>query len=170
MDPHVWLTPLNAQKIVEFMTHKLIELDPQNAFSYKKNGALLTSKLKHLHQELSQKLQSLKNYPFLVFHDGYQYFEKAYDLKGLGALTLDPEIPLSIQRLKSLEAQIKHQGVKCIFGETQFYPSVIKTLAQSTHIKIGNLDPFGTNFVPDETLYFKMMLQLADNFLTCLRD
>ncbi len=170
MDPHVWLTPLNAQKIVEFITYKLTELDPQNASLYKANGALLISKLKHLHQELTQKLRPLQNYPFLVFHDGYQYFEKAYNLRGLGALTLDPEIPLSIQRLKSLEAQIKDQDVKCIFGETQFYPSVIKTLAQSTHIKTGKLDPFGTNFVPDETLYFKMMIQLANTFLTCLKD
>ena len=170
MDPHLWLTPINAQKIVEIVADKLSQLDPQNASYYKKNATVLISKLALLHQELTEKLTPVKNYPFLVYHDGYQYFEKAYQLTGLGALTLDPEIPISVQRLKTLEAQIKLKNVRCIFGETQFYPPLIKTLSDATRIKTGKLDPFGTIFPPDDTLYFKMMHQLADTFIVCLKS
>ncbi|AIL12394.1 hypothetical protein IM40_00860 [Candidatus Paracaedimonas acanthamoebae] len=169
MDPHLWLTPLNAQKIVEVIADKLSQHDPQNASTYKKNATFLISKLAHLHQALTEKLTPVQNYPFLVYHDGYQYFEKAYNLSGLGALILDPEIPISVQRLKILEEQIKLKNVRCIFGETQFYPALIKTLADATRIKTGNLDPFGTTFPLDEALYFKMMHQLADTFIICLK-
>src|SRR5690606_11850613 len=101
--------------------------------------------------------------------DGYQYFENAYNLEGLGALTLDPEIPISVKRLETLAKHIKLNNVRCIFGETQFYPPLIKTLADATGIKTGKLDPFGTTFIPDETLYFKMMHQLADTLIVCLK-
>lgn len=169
MDPHLWLTPLNAQKIVVIIADKLSELDPQNKATYQKNATFLISKLAYLHQALTEKLTPVKNYPFLVYHDGYQYFEKAYNLAGLGSLTLDPEIPISVQRLKTLEAQIKLKNVRCIFGETQFYPALIQTLADATKIKTGKLDPFGTTFSLDDTLYFKMMHDLADTFTACLK-
>jgi zinc transport system substrate-binding protein len=169
VDPHLWLTPINAQKIVEVIADKLSQLDPHNTSRYKKNAAILISKLTYLHQELTQKLAPVKNRPFLVYHDGYQYFEKAYNLEGLGALTVDPEIPISVKRLETLAKHIKLNNVRCIFGETQFYPPLIKTLADATAIKTGKLDPFGTTFNPDETLYFKMMHQLADTFIACLK-
>lgn len=170
IDPHLWLTPINAQKIVAIVASQLSLLDPDNAISYQKNAALLSEKLQHLHQELTKKLSPISQHTFLVYHDGYQYFEKAYNLSGLGALTLDPEIPISAQRLHALEDLIKLKNVRCIFGETQFYPALIKRLAETLKIKTGTLDPFGTILKPDETLYFKMMHQLADTFLECLKD
>jgi len=170
IDPHLWLTPVNAQKITKVIAEELSRLDPKNSSTYKQNAVFLISKLAQLHQTLTQQLIPVKNLPFLVYHDGYQYFERAYNLAGLGALTLDPEIPISLQRLKILEAQIKLKNVRCIFGETQFYPPLIKTLADATKINTGKLDPFGTSFPLDEMLYFKMMHQLADTFITCLKE
>lgn len=169
IDPHLWLTPINAQKIVAIVANHLSLLDPHNATYYQKNATTLIERLAHLHQELTQKLSSVSRYSFLVYHDGYQYFEKAYNLSGLGALTLDPEIPISAQRLNALETLIKLKNVRCIFGETQFYPALIKRLADTLKIKTGTLDPFGTTLKPDETLYFKMMHQLADTFIECLK-
>ncbi len=37
MDPHVWLSPVLAQKEVQTITEALIEADPENKETYKKN-------------------------------------------------------------------------------------------------------------------------------------
>ena len=44
---------------------------------------------------IKSQLEPIKGKSFIVFHDAYQYFEKAYGLNTLGSILLDPELPPS---------------------------------------------------------------------------
>ena len=94
-DPHVWLSIDNAKIIANQMAQRLMASDPQHATIYQKNLNQLLARLTKLQKDLSQQLASVKTQPYLVYHDGYQYFEKEFELNGVGTVVINPQLPLS---------------------------------------------------------------------------
>ena len=76
IDNHIWLNPQNAQVMVQAIAQTLAQLDPEHAQHYQRNSNQLIKQLTELDQALQQQLAPVSNKAFLVFHDGYQYFEE----------------------------------------------------------------------------------------------
>ncbi len=106
-----------------------------------------------------------------MFHDGYQYFEKAYRLKFAGALTLNPEQPLSPKNIQKIRNILQTQKVHCIFTEPEFitpaFDKMLNSLTDEGAINIGTLDPLG-NMMEDYSYQAHLTL-LADNAVQCLQ-
>lgn len=169
-DAHIWLDIDNAKIIAAAIADALQAVDPKNAAVYKANQTTLIKKLDHLHQALKARLAFSGNLPFMVFHDGYQYFEKAYNLKDIGSISLDPELQISAKRLNDIYDTIKQKNVRCLFAEVQFQTNLIERLAKKMKIKIGVLDPYGANLKgKPEDMYFTLMQNLASQFAGCLK-
>lgn len=167
-DLHVWLDPKNAEVIVKQIAKQLATLDPDNAQHYQKNRDQLIEQLQKLADTIQKDLTTIKKAPFLVFHDAYQYFEKHFQLNGVGALSVSPAHSPSVQRIHSLREKIKSLNVRCIFSEPQFPSRLIQTLIEDNQARKGSLDPLGMKFSPGQEAYFQLMLQLANNMKTCL--
>jgi zinc transport system substrate-binding protein len=169
-DPHIWMDISNAKTIVTAIVKELCTIDPQNAQTYQANQHALLEKLDQLDHNIQSSLKPFQQKAFMVFHDGYQYFEKAYDLQGLGAITLDPELQVSAKRLSNTQKLIQQRGVKCLFAEVQFQSPLVERLAQTMNLNLGTLDPYGAN-VKDapEDLYFTLMKRLASDFAEGLK-
>ena len=166
---HVWLDPENTKKIVDFIVKELSFVYPKNHEIYEENGKKYIKKLNKLDDELNASLIGLQNKPFIVFHDAYQYFEKTYSLKAVGSITFRDDIQsVSPKRIKEIKNKINLTGAKCIFREPQYSDRLINTIAEMTDVKIGTLDPLGSNIQNDKELYFTLMRELADNFKKCL--
>ena len=56
IDPHLWLDPWNAIRMVQRISQELTEADPENAGRYQENSKYLQQKLKRLDQHLEQDL------------------------------------------------------------------------------------------------------------------
>ncbi|MED5344316.1 MAG: zinc ABC transporter substrate-binding protein, partial [SAR324 cluster bacterium] len=54
IDPHLWLDPWNAIRMVQRISQELTEVDPENARWYQRNSKFLQHKLKRLDQHLEQ--------------------------------------------------------------------------------------------------------------------
>ncbi|MGA2655671.1 MAG: zinc ABC transporter substrate-binding protein [Gammaproteobacteria bacterium] len=140
-DPHVWLDPIRTEILVSAMAAALINIDPEHKNIYQTNTKKLKSQLAQLNQQLSKDLAPIKNKPFIVFHDAYQYLEQRYQLSAVGAVTLNPEIMPSAKHVSAIQHLIKQKNVVCIFAEPQFKPAIVDTIAKGTGVKEGVLDP-----------------------------
>lgn len=167
-DMHIWLDPGNAAAIVRSVQAALSELDPANAARYADNAAGLDAKIAALDGELADTLAAVKDRPFVVFHDGYQYFEAHYGLNGAGSITLEPELAPGARRMTELRHRIEELGAVCVFSEPQFEPALVETLTEGLGVKTGVLDPLGASLPEGEAAYFTLMHNLADSLVSCL--
>ncbi len=169
LDTHIWLSPHNAQRIVEAVSAQLITLDPQHADQYRQNRDTLLADLQALDTRLQQRLATVQECPFIVFHDAYQYFEQHYGLTPAGSITVDPSQPPGARRLREIRARIVQADAICVFSEPQFQPALVTTLIEGTQARTGVLDPLGTDLSHSSQGYMQLLEQLADNIYTCLK-
>ena len=164
-DPHVWLDPMNAKVIIKEITKQLVQLDSKNSAAYKANSKKALADIDKLTKAIKKDLN--KDLRFVVFHDAYQYFEKRFNIKVLGALTVNTDVMPGAEQLSEIREVIEHEKVNCIFSEPQFNPSIIKSIAKDTKVKTGILDPLGAKLDKGKNLYFDLLNDMASSFKGC---
>lgn len=169
LNPHLWLNPLLAKQVVEQTTTALSEVDPERQVLYRQNAERLQLRLDALDRELKAKLAPVKEVPYLVFHDAYQYFETAYGLRAVGSITIDPERKPGIRRLLEMRQKVKDLKARCVFSEPQFEPKLVATIIEGTGARTAELDPIGAELKPGVESYFQLLNRLADDLLAGLR-
>jgi len=167
-DPHIWLDTGNAKAISENIAEELGALYPANKAVYEKNAKALNESLDKLDSELTTVLAPVKNIPFIVFHDAWQYFEHEQGLSGAGSITLEPEQAPGVKRISAMRSKIKSSGVRCVFAEPQFNNRLVQTVTEGTAAKTGILDPLGADIPAGPALYFTLMRRMGEEFRTCL--
>ena len=169
-DPHLWLDPDNAAAIVTVVEAVLAKIDPGNAATYAANAARLRDDIAALDAELAASLAPVKQTPFAVFHDAYQYFERHFGLNAVGAVTLDPDRPPGARRLAEIRATIGETGARCVFAEPQFRPDLLSIVIEGTDARVAVLDPLGAGLPAGAAAYFALMRGLAASLVECLSD
>ena len=167
-DPHIWLDPHNAVVMVRAIEAALADLDPDHQDRYRDNAAELIARLHTLDAALAERLASIKDKPYIVFHDGYQYFERRYGLAAAGSVTLDPEKKTGARRISEIRRRIDENRIVCVFSEPQFEPALVRVLIENTSVGTGVLDPVGGTLAAGPDAYFQLMNNLADNLYACL--
>ena len=168
-DPHIWLDPLNAQKITQYLIQILSKFDPENSQTYHSNGKKTILRLSDLNIQLETKMSSVSSKPYIVFHDAYQYFEKRYQLNPIASVTVSSGTSTSVGRLIDIRKKIKIKKVLCIFTEPQFSPKLVQTVISGTAVKKGILDPIGTSISPGPEMYFTLLNNISHSISTCFK-
>jgi len=164
-DPHIWLDPMNAKVILNEMVEHLIENDPKNASKYKNNLKKALKDIDKLTMDVMTELnQSISS---IVFHDAYQYFEERFNVKILGAFTVNTDVMPGAEQLAEIREIIEHDKVSCVFSEPQFNPDIIKAVAKDLNIKTGVIDPLGATLNPGKDLYFDLIRNMSASFKGC---
>ena len=169
VDGHLWLDPENAKVIVGAVTKMLSEIDTSHATQYRLNSAALLQQLDQLARELDVALAPVRGVPYLVFHDGYHYFEARFHLNAMGAISVDPEHKPGAKRLSQLTTMVKQSQVRCVFSEPQYPSTVVQSITAGSGVKSGTLDPLGSNLETGPDLYFGLMRGLGANLKNCLQ-
>ncbi|MGI4852251.1 MAG: zinc ABC transporter substrate-binding protein [Janthinobacterium lividum] len=159
-DGHIWLDPDNGIIMAQEIAHQLSIIDPLSKEIYAARFKKFKQNIEKLKSNLQDLLTPYQSQGFLVFHDGYQYFEKVFGLKEGHVMSLIPDVSPSIKHMKDLRKLIKDKNVVILFAETQFSPRLMQVLADETHLKIGLLDPLGFS---DHT-YEELLTNLATSF------
>lgn len=168
LNTHIWLDPANARAIVTATAEALAAKDPADAEAYRTNADRTLQAIDALDAELKATLAPLKDKPFVVFHDAYQYFEARYDLSAIGSITVSPDRRPSAKRLSAIRAKIAGLNAACVFAEPQFEPTLVRTVVEGTKAKTGVLDPEGADLPEGEALYPTLMRNLAASLRGCL--
>ncbi|MDQ7015587.1 MAG: zinc ABC transporter substrate-binding protein [Gammaproteobacteria bacterium] len=170
IDPHLWLDPLNAGRIVQRLVVLLSQRDPRNQERYKANAERVLKQLQALHLEIKLRLAPIQNRPYLVYHDAYQYFERRYALAATGALVLDLSQRAGAKRLRALRKKIQSDDIRCAFFEPQYDARLLNSVVANLPIKVEVLDPLGADLPAGEALYFDLMRRLTTQLASCLSD
>ena len=146
----------------------LSEADPANAGRYRANGKAALARLDSLDEELKAALAPVKDAPFVVFHDAYQYFEAHYGLTAVGSISVSEGRAPGAKRLREVREKIAETGARCVFAEPQFQPALVATVVEGTAARTGVLDPVGADLAEGPEAYAELLRGLAGALNKCL--
>ena len=168
LDLHTWLDPVNAQQKAHRIADTLAEADPSNAALYKRNAYAVSHRLEHLIDEIDAQVAPARDKPFLVFHDGYRYFEERFGLSAIGTAIVSTQRSPGARRIRELRAKVEELGVVCLFDEPYFDQRLVNTLVEGTDVRTGTVDPLGSNLESGPEMYFTLLRNMAASFRNCL--
>jgi len=167
-DGHLWLDPANARIIARNAAEVLGQLDPGNRGRYAANADALVARIDALDASLKATLAPVRDIPFVVFHDAYQYFEKSYALRAVGSITVSAERKPGARRVREIRDTIRSLGARCVFSEPQFSSALLGALLEGTNTRTGTLDPLGAGLPAGPDAYFTLMRSLGSTLAECL--
>lgn len=167
-DEHIWLSPKIANEIAQAVHDKLISIYPDKKDIFDENLNEFTVKLAETEQNIAKKLINVQNSGYFVFHDAYGYFESQFGLKNLGSFTINPAVQPGVQTVYAIKRELKEHQAVCVFREPQFSPAVIEKIVNGTDVRIGELNPLGTDITLSKNAYSQFLLKLTQQLLDCL--
>ncbi|MCX8101004.1 MAG: zinc ABC transporter substrate-binding protein [Geminicoccaceae bacterium] len=169
IDGHLWLDPMNGAVVVKALGELLAERDSERGAIYRARARQEVERLEELDRALASRLAAVKDEPFVVFHDAYQYFERRYGLSAAGSITVSPERQPSAKRLANLRRTIRERGAVCVFAEPQFKAPVVASVVEGTGARTAMLDPVGASpLQPGPGAYRALLKNLAEDLAGCL--
>ncbi|MFU1476522.1 zinc ABC transporter substrate-binding protein [Roseovarius sp. C7] len=124
-DPHGWLDPENARVWLRVIAAELSEKNPENAELYQENLALALAEITAAEGKARALLEPVKDRPFVVSHDAFQYFETAFDVTAAGAIALSDARAPGPKRVAEIRDVLAKRGVVCVLtepGSTRRWP------------------------------------------------
>jgi zinc transport system substrate-binding protein len=167
-DVHIWLSPDNAVKIIKKINKELSLYFPENAETYDKNANQMIKEINQLKVELKKELSGIKDKPYIVFHDAYQYFETSFGLNAAGSVALEGDIASSPKQISIIKDKIVKLKASCVFQEPQFDSKLVKIVVEGTNAQTGTLDPLGVNIKNGENFYLQLLKNMAKSLKDCL--
>lgn len=143
-DPHIWLSPLNAKKMVANICEGLIQVDPDNADFYTQNKRDYMKELDILDEYVHDKLEGFTNRAFMIYHPALIYFANEYNLTQLSVECGGKE-PTPKVILECVEKAKKYK-LHYIFMEPQFATENCEVIADEIEGEIALMDPFAKNY------------------------
>ena len=140
-DPHVWLSPERAIKMVQNITKQLVEAFPDRKEVFEKNANAYIEKLTALHNDYTNAFKDAKQKNFVTQHTAFRYLALDYNLNQVGITGISPEAEPSASRLAELTKYVKENDIKVIYFEENASEKIAKTLADETGVELAVLNP-----------------------------
>jgi len=166
-DPHAWLSPDNARIWLNLIASQLSIVDPENAGTYFANAAAARLEIEALTTEVNSLLEPIRGKKFIVFHDAYQYFEKAFDLSASGAISLGDASKPSPARIAEIQGRIQEESIDCVLSEPQFNKGLVATVVTGSNAKTSVIDPLGVELTPGLDLYSELIRNMTKTLVNC---
>jgi len=168
IDAHLWLDPGNAAAAGRAVAAALTVADPANAAAYAANAEALARETAAQAAAIAGRLAPLAGRPYIVFHDGYQYFERRFGLPATGSIALHDGDAPGTARIAAIRDRVRADDVVCVFAEPEFAPGLVETVIEGTAARTGRLDGLGAALLPGPGLYPALLDALADSYVACL--
>jgi zinc transport system substrate-binding protein len=141
LDPHIWLDPVLAQKIVRNIEKGYIRVSPKDSLYFKKNADTLVSKLEELNKRFIATFDSCRSKTIMYAgHFAFGYFADRYNLKYVSPYSgFSPNAEPSPSKIAELINKIKEDTVSTIFYEELIEPRVAKTISKEANVKMALL-------------------------------
>ena len=141
-DPHYWMDPRRAARMVENIVQGLTAADPDNGDAYRENGekaSLLLSTWDAEARELLAQEGTPEITGLITFHDGFQYFAQTYGLPLLAAIEEEAGSEASAKEINEITALVKEKNIPVIFTEVNGSDATAKAIARETGCAVAQL-------------------------------
>jgi manganese/iron transport system substrate-binding protein len=138
VNPHLWLNVAYTIKYVERIRDALVSLDPTRADAIQASAAAYVTRLEALDSWARDQIAAIpsKDRVIVSFHEAFPYFAEAYDLTIVGTIVDAPGQDPSAGEIAALVNAIKASGAKAVFGEDQFSPELVQTVAEEAGVVV----------------------------------
>ena len=167
-DRHVWLDPVNAGLMALVIARELSEVDRANATKYHANADAVITGLDELSAKLDTELAPVRDKPFIVFQDVYQYFEKRFGLNAVGSAVVSASRSPGVRRVRELRRKVRDLKVACVFAGPRYDPRFVRLITEGTKARAGVVDPAGLTIKAGPGMYSALMRDMAESFKKCL--
>lgn len=140
VDPHIWLSPVNAKAMARNICGGLSQKYPEYAETFDTNLEALLSALDALQAYGEDTLAALSCRELITFHDGFAYFAVAFDLTILEAIEEESGSEASARELIHLIEEVEHHRLPAIFTEKSGSVSAAAVIARETGANVYALD------------------------------
>ncbi len=164
-DPHLWLDPKNSALFLDAIAQALVKIDPDNAETYLGNAVEAKLDLTEALLEVKDKLINLTDTRFIFNHDSMQYFESAFRIKSLGALSTTDALKVGARTVAELQADLEFAPVICLAIDQS--ESSRSATALFPDLAVITLDPMGQDLDPKASYPASLFLGLAESFASC---
>lgn len=168
INPHIWLDPFNAQIMLGVIADHLGKADPVNARAYQANADAMRQTFAQLQIDIARQLAPFAESEFLVLHDAHIYFERRFGMRAHAAITTEPDVMPTAAKIKKLRHDLESHPIDCIFGEPFLGQKAVRLIAEGSDIRIGQLDPLGSQLPAGASLYADLLKSYAAAFKACL--
>ncbi|GAA6189009.1 zinc ABC transporter substrate-binding protein [Litorivita sp. NS0012-18] len=166
-DPHVWLDPKNAVLWLDVIAAAMAEADPDNAAQYRRNAKAGQAQITEAAAQARAQLDAAARVPILAFHDAYQYFERAFDLNVIGAVSLSDASDPGPARIAALRDLVRARAVRCAITEPQFAARRLDLVLEGRDVRRVEVDPMGYDLAQGAGLYPALILAMAERLARC---
>ncbi len=154
-DPHIWLSPRNAEIMVNNIYEGLVQIDPANQEYYAKNTVKYLQDLDELDKEIVQALSGKENRKIMVYHPSWEYFCRDYGLEQIPIEKRGKEP--TPQGIANLIEQANANNIKVIFASPEFSSENANVIAIEIGGEVVLISPLIKN-------YLKNMIKVAEAF------
>jgi zinc transport system substrate-binding protein len=167
-DPHIWLSPELAEKMVDTIAAGFAKSDPSNRDYYLSNAADLKTKISKIDSDYKAGLAECKQKNIITSHAAFGYLATAYGLHQVPITGLSPDAEPSPAQLADIAQFAKNNNVKYIFFESLVSPKLSETIANEVGAKTLVLNPI-EGLTPDELSAGQTYLSVMESNLANLR-
>ena len=158
VDPHYWMSVIEAQKMVRTMAAGLIKADPSCRQLVEKNLGLLEGKLDTLKQLTNPRLAALNHRSFMIFHPALGYFARDHKLHQ-HSMELAGKEPTA-SHFRELVDLAKAEKINTIFIQKEYDKENAQTFARETGTKIVVIDPMSPDWFAEMELLIDKMVEM----------
>lgn len=144
VDPHIWSSPKTARLIALNIFDGMIQIDPANGDTYRKNLTLLLTEIQKVDSTVTKLLSKASSKKFIIFHPALGYFARDYGLEQL-AIEFEGKVP-SPKHLQTVIESVKSENIKFILIQKEFDKENAEIIAKETGSKIIVIDPLDYNW------------------------
>jgi zinc transport system substrate-binding protein len=149
IDPHLWLDPVLAGRLVENLALTLAERLPAHRAAIQVRSGKLLADLSALDAEFRSGLGDLSRRKVVTFHGAYGYLFARYHLETAGVVEPFPGDEPSAAYLRMLVDLMRRLGLRVIFAEPQLPDRAAQLIASEIGGRVERLDPCET-ILPEE--------------------
>lgn len=145
LDPHSWLSPVNARHMVAVIVDVLAREDPHNEAEFRANATALGAELESVHRDNTRVLAQSDVDAFLVYHPAWGHFARAYDLTQI-AIEADGKEP-GPRGLVAVIEKARQAGIRTVFIDPGHNRRLAETVAEAIGGGVQVLDPLAPDYL-----------------------
>jgi zinc transport system substrate-binding protein len=166
-DPHYWLDPQRAGKLVGAIRDELAAIDPAGKAVFDANARELVAALDALDAAIAQRAEAWTKRTIVTFHGSMAYFARRYGLRIAAVVEPIAGKEPTAAYLAEVIGAIKRSGAAALFTEPQLDRGPGEVIAREAGVPLGELDPVGG--LAGRTSYEALLQYNADQLDKVLR-
>lgn len=140
VDPHLWLDPARAARMLQNISDGLAKLYPEYAETFSRNARTYCEALAALKEEGQTLLSGLFCRELVTFHDGFAYFADAFDLRIAAAMEVEAGSEPPARELEQIVYLLREHDIPAVFFEASGDDATARLVAGEAGAAVCALD------------------------------